>query len=61
MYFVWGTLYADELILERFGLRHTKYMGHPPCNLADKRVYIFQNSEGWQIYFDTGLSPLLVK
>ncbi len=43
-----------------------KYMGHPPCNLADKRVYIFQNSEGWQIYFDcdrdsqTGGSPGLL-
>ena len=32
-----------------------KYMGHPPCNLADKRVYIFQNSEGWQIYFDNNI------
>ena len=27
MYFVWGTYTADELILERFGLRHTNTWG----------------------------------
>ena len=51
MYFVWGTYCPMRAHLGTLRAPPYKYMGHPPCNLADKHLHIFQNSEGWQIYF----------
>ena len=52
MYFVWGTYTADELILERFGLRHTNTWGtHHVIWLTN--ICIFPKVDRWgRIYFD---------
>ena len=52
MYFVWGTYTADELILERFGLRHTNTWGiHHVIWLTNE--CIFSKVDRWgRIYFD---------
>ena len=52
MYFVWGTLYADALILERFGLRHTNTWGiHHVIWLTNE--CIFPKVDRWgRIYFE---------
>ena len=52
MYFVWGTYTADELILERFGLRHTNTWGiHHVIWLTNE--CIFPKVDRWgRIYFD---------
>ena len=51
MYFVWGTYTADELILERFGLRHTNTWGtHHVIWLTNE--CIFPKVDRWgRIYF----------
>ena len=53
MYFVWGTYTADELILERFGLRHTNTWGiHHVIWLTN--ICIFPKVDRWgRIYFGT--------